>query len=100
MTLPRRIALRWRTAIVSGALAACGAVGIWAQDAGQPTFRSDVEVVEIDAAVVDAQGTPVTGLRAEDFEIIENGKAGDRLVCRRRPADRRVRPAALRDAAD
>jgi VWFA-related protein len=40
----------------------------------QPTFRAQVELVEIDAVVTDAQGNPVIGLTADDFEITENGK--------------------------
>jgi len=53
------------------ALAALPAVMLSAQ---QPTFRAQVELVEIDAVVVDAQGNPVTGLTADEFEITENGK--------------------------
>jgi VWFA-related protein len=41
----------------------------------QPTFRAQVDLVEIDAVVTDAQGNPVTGLTADDFEITENGTA-------------------------
>jgi VWFA-related protein len=41
----------------------------------QPTFRAQVELVEVDAVVTDAQGNPVTGLTADDFEIRENGTA-------------------------
>jgi VWFA-related protein len=40
----------------------------------QPTFRTGVDLVEIDAVVTDAQGNPVTGLTAEDFEVREGGK--------------------------
>ncbi len=53
------------------ALAALPAAVLVAQ---QPTFRAQVELVEIDAVVVDAQGNPVTGLTAGDFAIVENGK--------------------------
>lgn len=41
----------------------------------QPTFRAQVELVQIDAIVTDAQGIPVSGLTAEDFEITEDRKA-------------------------
>lgn len=37
-----------------------------------PLFRSDVRLVNLAVAVFDAQGRPVTDLRAEDFEIREN----------------------------
>jgi VWFA-related protein len=40
----------------------------------QPTFRSGVELVELDAIVTDAQGNVVTDLTASDFEISEAGK--------------------------
>lgn len=40
----------------------------------QPTFRTGIELVEIDAVVTDDKGNPVTGLTADDFELIEDGK--------------------------
>jgi VWFA-related protein len=40
----------------------------------QPTFRAQVELVEIDAVVTDRDGNPVTGLTIADFEVIENGR--------------------------
>jgi VWFA-related protein len=40
----------------------------------QPTFRARVDLVEIDAVVTDASGNPVSGLTAEDFEILEGGR--------------------------
>jgi VWFA-related protein len=42
-----------------------------------PTFRSSVLLVQIDAIVTDASGKPVTGLTADDFEILEQGKPRD-----------------------
>ena len=45
-----------------------------AQQAPPPIFRAEVEAVEIDAFVTDAQGNPVTDLTADDFEILENGQ--------------------------
>jgi VWFA-related protein len=44
------------------------------QDGPAVTFRSKIDAVEIDVFVTDAEGTPVTGLTVEDFELIENGK--------------------------
>ena len=38
------------------------------------TFRSDVSLVRVDAQVVDQQNRPITGLRAEDFILREDGK--------------------------
>jgi VWFA-related protein len=39
-----------------------------------PTFRAEVEYVEVDALVTDAQGRFVPGLRKEEFQIFEDGK--------------------------
>ena len=41
------------------------------------TFKSEVNYVEIDANVTDAQGTFVRGLTREDFQISEDGKPQD-----------------------
>ena len=43
--------------------------------AQQPTFRSGVDLVTVDAAVHDAAGAPVTTLRAEDFRLEVDGQA-------------------------
>lgn len=45
------------------------------QQPHQPTFRAAVDLVHFGVTVVDRQGQPVTGLKAEDFQILENGKA-------------------------
>src|SRR5205814_1106657 len=47
---------------------------VLASSAQQPTFRAAVDLVNFGVTVVDKQGNPVTGLTAEDFQIIENGK--------------------------
>jgi len=39
-----------------------------------PTFRTQVNVVEVDAVVLDQQGRFVSDLRQEDFEVLEDGK--------------------------
>ena len=41
----------------------------------EPTFRVQVDAVEFDAFVTDAQGNPITDLTADDFEVLEDGKA-------------------------
>lgn len=38
------------------------------------TFRVEVDYVEVDALIADAQGNLVSDLRAEDFEVLEDGK--------------------------
>ena len=49
-------------------------IGGWRVDAGAHQFASSVNAVEVYASVVDAGGQPVRGLRAEDFEVIEDGQ--------------------------
>ena len=39
-----------------------------------PSFRVEVNYVELDASVTDAQGNVVTTLTAEDFEVLEDGR--------------------------
>jgi VWFA-related protein len=39
-----------------------------------PTFRVEVNYVEVDAVVTDAQGNPVTDLSIDDFEVREDGR--------------------------
>ena len=41
---------------------------------GEVLFSSDVRMVTVPAAVYDADGTPLTGLKSEDFEILEDGE--------------------------
>ena len=57
--------------LVALGLTAVMATGVAGQ---QPTFRSGVETIEIDAVVTDREGNPVTDLAADDFEVLENGK--------------------------
>jgi VWFA-related protein len=39
-----------------------------------PSFRSQIDAIEIDAYVADRAGQPVEGLTRDDFEILENGQ--------------------------
>jgi Ca-activated chloride channel family protein len=41
---------------------------------GQQTFRAGVDLVHFTVVVTDKQGSPVAGLKREDFELIEEGK--------------------------
>lgn len=52
------------------AVAACGASTIAAQ---QPTFRSRVDLVQVDVVVVDKEGHPIRGLKAADFAVRDRG---------------------------
>jgi VWFA-related protein len=40
----------------------------------RPAFKASVTLVEVDVVVIDKSGQPVRNLRAEDFELAEDGK--------------------------
>ena len=40
----------------------------------QPTFRSGVDLVDVDVSVIDKDRRPVRGLTAADFTVLEDGK--------------------------
>jgi VWFA-related protein len=44
------------------------------QPAPPPTFKSGIDLVEVDVVVTDRNGRPVRGLRQQDFEVLEDGK--------------------------
>ena len=56
------------------ALPAVLAVAWTAQDQ-RPPFRTGVELVQLDVAVLDDQRVPVRGLTAAEFTVLENGNA-------------------------
>jgi Ca-activated chloride channel family protein len=58
-------------AILLSAALAVGATPLIAQK----TFRAGVDLVHFAVVVTDKEGTPVTGLSANDFEVLEEGKA-------------------------
>ncbi|HEY5907948.1 MAG TPA: hypothetical protein VIZ31_07870, partial [Vicinamibacteria bacterium] len=45
------------------------------EEARLPTFSSGVQIVTVDAVVLDEQGRAVLGLTAQDFALTEDGKA-------------------------
>jgi VWFA-related protein len=59
----------WLTGIVS----ALGLLLVW-QQPQRPTFRSEVNYVELDVSVTGKDGARVRGLTKGDFEVFENGK--------------------------
>lgn len=44
------------------------------QDDQKPVFRAGINFVRVDAIITDRQGRPVSDLKAEDFDIQEDGK--------------------------
>jgi VWFA-related protein len=66
--------------LVAVGLAACLSVPLASQSpetlsAQLPTFKAEVEYVEVDALVTDQRGAVVRDLRKEDFQILEDGKS-------------------------
>jgi len=67
--------LRFAAVALAGAVAIVHAGQDPAQPAPQqPTFKAQVEYVEVDALVSDANGNFVRGLKKEDFQVLEDGK--------------------------
>lgn len=56
------------------ALGLAGAIGTALSAQQPPTFRAQIETIQVDAFVTDRTGQPVTNLRLDDFEILEDGK--------------------------
>ena len=56
-----------------GAGVALLAAGVVAAAQSQPVFRSGVELVTIDVVATSSDGKPVHGLKADDFELFEDG---------------------------
>jgi VWFA-related protein len=56
------------------ALAAVGLTAVLLAQSQPPTFRTGVELVQVDVVVVDKDGHPVEGLTAEDFTVLDRKK--------------------------
>lgn len=68
----------WASAALAGALlvAAPGRVSsplAFGQEPQQPVFRSSASGVMVDVAVLDRMRRPIRNLRAEEFEVLDNG---------------------------
>ena len=58
---------------------------LWGQSAApaaqapqqKPLFRSNENLILVDVSVRDKKGQPIDGLKASDFEVLENGKTQD-----------------------
>jgi VWFA-related protein len=46
-----------------------------AQASQQPVFRSGVDLIAVDVAIVDKNGNPITGVRPDQFDVTVDGKA-------------------------
>ncbi len=55
-------------------LAAAGVAAALTTAVAQQRFKAAVDLVHFSVVLTDKQGVPITGLKAEDFEIIEEGK--------------------------
>jgi VWFA-related protein len=64
---------RWRLVVLGVGLTLTTASA--QQPSPQATFRSSVDLVTIDVVATSANGAPVANLRADDFEIFEDGVA-------------------------
>ena len=56
-------------------LAALAMLVAWPQQQNAPTFRSGASLIEVDVIVRDRDGAFVDGLTADDFELLEDGRA-------------------------
>jgi VWFA-related protein len=55
-------------------VATLGAASALLQGQAQPTFRSGTDIVRLDVRVVDNAGRPITDLRQDEIEIVEEGQ--------------------------
>jgi VWFA-related protein len=91
-------ALRARpTAIALLVTLVCAVVAAAQTQPASPPFRAETALVTVDAVVVDREGQPVTGLRAEDFEVLDEG--APQKVEFFQPAAAVARDASMRRAA-
>ena len=63
----------WRKRAALGLSAAC-ALAMLQSAAAQQRFKASIDLVQFSVVLTDKQGTPITGLKPEDFEIVEEGK--------------------------
>lgn len=59
---------------VSGSVLAAGQTPASPPQASQPTFKVQVDYVEVDVVVTDRQNQLVRDLKKEDFQVLEDGK--------------------------
>ena len=59
-----------------GSWVTAAALSVGAQEQVRATFRSSLDLVSIAAVVRDGSGRLVTGLTAQDFEVVDAGIRG------------------------
>jgi VWFA-related protein len=96
MTLERTGCRVAASAGLAGLLALRLLAGLSAQTKPPQVFKAGVELIVVEANVVDRSGQPVTGLRPNQFDVTLDGKA--RRVASAELVDLRPAPAAVRPA--
>ena len=68
--------MKKKAGMLAGLVLICWAATSRAQQAPpeQPPFRTSIELVTVDATVLDRQGRPLRGLRADDFVVSVAGQ--------------------------
>jgi VWFA-related protein len=86
------------TAAALSAVALAGAIGVRAAQEPAPnqTFRSGVDVIQLDVSVLDKNRHPVHGLTKDDFSVLENGKPQTIVAVAEINAAERDRPGTAR----
>jgi VWFA-related protein len=69
-----RVRLAVALVLLAGARLLAGQAPTQEPAAQGPTFKAEVEYVEVDAVVTDQQGNFVRNLKKEDFQVFEDGK--------------------------
>lgn len=78
-------------------LAVLVGVRLASQTQAPPTFRSGIDVVQVDVSVLDRNRHPVRGLTAADFTVLEDGKP--REIVAFTPVELPARATAVDDGA-
>ena len=74
-----------------------GAAGLTAQ---QPVFKSGVDLIAVDVAVVDKNGNPIAGVKPEQFEVTVDGKPRRVVSAEFLQFTSRDRPASIEAVPD
>ena len=61
-------------ALLGGALVTAQSGDVVPTNASVPTFKAGTHLVAVDIVATNAKGDPITGLKQQDFEVLEDGK--------------------------